>query len=73
MKKSQMIRKMLKVLRSWEGSKMETKTARELLGVMEAAGMLPPGAEKDKITFSNYATGEVTGHSYEKYEWEPER
>lgn len=73
MKRSQMIRKLVRHLRDWEGSRLDATCAREIIDLLEANGMLPPGAEKDKITFSNYATKEVTGFSYDKYEWEPER
>ena len=54
-----------------EGFELVVDEASKILSVLENAGMLPPGAEKDKITFSKL-TGEVTGFSYDKYEWEPE-
>lgn len=43
-----------------------------ILTKMESKGVLPPGQEKDKVTFSRYSTGEPLGFNYEKYEWEPE-
>ena len=42
MKKSQMIRKMMKVLKTWEDCKLEPKLAHQLLDLLEANGMLPP-------------------------------
>jgi hypothetical protein len=42
MKKSQMVRKVLRKLKEWEGSKMETKTAVEVIDLMIENGMLPP-------------------------------
>jgi hypothetical protein len=46
MKKSKMHREILKVLKSWEGSKLEINTAKEVLAKMEEPGMLPPWSEE---------------------------
>lgn len=42
MKRSKMIREILKVLKNWEGSRLEYKTAKEVLDKIEELGMLPP-------------------------------
>lgn len=43
MKKSQALRKILRKLQEWENSRLEMKTAKELMEVIEKEiGMLPP-------------------------------
>jgi len=71
MKRSQMKRKITKLLQSWEGSRLTGKTSEDILRLIEDNGMMPPGREKDKLTFSRL-NGEVIGHSYGKYEWDEE-
>lgn len=71
MKRSQMKRKITRLLKSWEGSRLDGNTSEEILKLIESNGMMPPGQEKDKLTFSRLS-GEIIGYSYEKYEWEKE-
>lgn len=42
MKKTQAQRAVLKVLRDWEGSMMEMRTAKEVIDALVKIGMLPP-------------------------------
>lgn len=44
MKRSKVVRKLVKLLETWEGSKLEAKTAREILDLLtgKEIGMLPP-------------------------------
>jgi len=62
MKRSQMARKILKKLQEWEGSRLEMKTAREILDVIEEAGMMPP----DRLAHLDPPCAM-------EFEWEPER
>lgn len=66
MKRSNLERRILRVLKTWEGSQMEIRTAREVLDVVEKAGMLPP--ERTDTTFYIRADCEYRGLN----EWEPE-
>lgn len=47
------------------------KFAETLLTKIEERGMLPPGREEDKITFS-YLDGTIKGYSYDQYVWDDE-
>lgn len=42
MKKSKVLRKLTKLLQTWEGSKLEGRTSKEILELLEKEGMLPP-------------------------------
>lgn len=42
MKKKDMIKKLTKLLKSWEGSELTSKTSRQILALCESSGMLPP-------------------------------
>lgn len=61
MKRSEAKRAILKVLRTWEGSKLEMKTADEVLTKLEEIGMMPPVAWIGS-----------KGYQIATHEWEPE-
>jgi hypothetical protein len=71
MKRSEAVQK-LKTLCILEDAALTDWGASLLLRFIEhELGMLPPGREDDKITFSNM-DGTITGSSYELYRWEEE-
>jgi hypothetical protein len=72
MKRRAMIRKIARLLKTWENCQLNEKTAREVLDLVERNGMLPPGQEKDRVVYKTYTTNEILGFGYEKYEWEEE-
>ena len=72
MKRSKMLREIVKVLKPWENSVLEVRTAKEILAKIEELGMLPPGREEDEITATKL-DGTVIGYSHEKHIWDKER
>jgi hypothetical protein len=42
MKRSSMLKKITKLLKSWEGSYLNGETSKEILDLIEKEGMLPP-------------------------------
>ena len=67
MKRSEMVKNILKVLKKNEDCTLGTKVAKELLDVIEAAGMVPPMIREK--SFICEADGRM---SYAVHEWEPE-
>jgi len=61
MKRSKMIREIVKIVKTWENCQTETATGREILDKIEELGMLPP------VIPDEYAK------EFDKYEWEPEK
>lgn len=61
MKRSEAKRAILKVLRTWESSRLEMKTADEILTKLEEIGMTPPVAWIG-----------LKGYQIATREWEPE-
>lgn len=66
MKRSQMLRKITRLLKTWEGSRLEGRTSKEILDLIEREGMRPPVIKRPE---------DFTGHisSMFKHEWESER
>ncbi len=70
MKRKDIKKRILKVLKEWEGSKMELKTAEEILSMLENAGMVPapiwrfPTEEELNKGFKRIA--------FESHRWEDE-
>ncbi len=56
MKKSAVLRKMLRILKTWEGSRLEIRTAKEVLGLLEDEGVISP-----PTTVIGYALKRETG------------
>lgn len=42
MKRSKVLRKLTRLLATWEGSKLTGETSKEVLALLEKEGMLPP-------------------------------
>jgi hypothetical protein len=69
MKRSTFKRKLLKLLKTWESCKMESRTAEAVIRLCEEHGMYPPSVEE--LTFSKL-DGTVLGTMTDGHEWEPE-
>ena len=69
MKKSKVLREMLKVLSTWEGSRLETRTCKELLTKLDDLGVIAPPE-----TIVGYALRLSTGELIPVYEmaWDKE-
>lgn len=63
MKRSEMVSAIAKELRTWEGSQLNKKTARQILTAIEKLGMRPPPCVLE----------EVAGVAFLGCQWEPEK
>ena len=56
MKKSKVLREMLKILKTWENCQLETRTAKEILTKLDDLGVIAPPE-----TIVGYALSKSTG------------
>jgi hypothetical protein len=61
MKRSKMIRKLTRLLQTWEGSQLDNTTSREILDMLEKEGMLPPKVKVGKNGWYNDNVWEPEG------------
>lgn len=67
MKKSEMVNILFEALQKWESCKIEKRTAKDILKVIEKAGMIPP---LTKFKDPGHFLGDE--FEYESCEWEDE-